>query len=489
VFTQSMPALAQALSGALPEAALKQLMQSLGNCQQPLTHRGAINILPPDSTGVGGLARPGTWRASDYTNIMPQAGDNAYVDVAGNIDNSQHNTTNTLNTNNYGGNSFSFPLNNKFNYTNYYGGDTFNVAGNSNFDNSTHTTLKAGDLFVSNLFVNNVYNNYNNGGGDGGGGGDNGGGMGGGGPGGPGVAPPQVPVPASTQVSTFLKDVSGTGNVICPTVSSAKIKDANVSLTKENTSIDVTVTGSVSVPVAKSGSLAAIKATGTIDIPTVTGGTLTGATASGPVTYDTYPTATCGSLSGTVSVPTSGTFTGTPTGIAVTGGLGTLTGTVSVPTGGYLDASCKLVLTYENKTVNLTGAPSVSVTSQGSVSGAVTLSGSASTPVTITAPSITLTKSSVTVTPTFNVSGGTFKAATTNSSQAVTVTTAAATVTITNANEGQPFSATGSISVPGVKSAALADSTVDLTAGTTDKKVTLKLAKKSDFIVYLRPRI
>jgi hypothetical protein len=563
-----MPALAQALSGALPEAALRQLMQSLGNCQQPLTHRGAINIQPPRNTGAGGLARPGTWRTSDYQNLLPSAGQDGYFDIAGG--GGRGGTTVTSNNStNYDGHQFQFPINQDFNYSNYYGGDTFNVAGNSTFDNSTVTNLKAGDMTVSRLTVTNRIDNITNffGGGDGGGQGGGGEvGPGGGGGGGFGGFPfPGVPQPAETRVITYLKDVTVTGNVVAPTVESAKIKDDKITLTPGTQTVPLTVTGSVEVPVAQSGTLAAITATGSITIPAVTGGSLSGATASGTISYDTYDKATCGPVSGTVSIPTGGslsgatasgtvnydtyptatcgaitasvqvptvgTFSATPTGIAAAwGGLGSFSGSITIPvvTGGSLDASCKFVPTTTNQTftVNFTGTPTVSITSQGTVAGSVTLtqpgtsksvtvstptitlnkspatvtptftvnggavalSGSTNAALSITPPTITPTKTSASVTPTFTVTGGTFTPTTSSSTQAVTVTTSAATVTITNSNETRQLSATGEIQAPITKTAALADSTVSLTAGTSTKDLKLKVVKKSDFLIYLRPR-
>jgi hypothetical protein len=406
MFTQSMPALAQALSGALPEAALKQLMQSLGNCQQPLTHRGAINLQPPDATGVGGLATPGTWRASDYNNLFPKAGDNVYVDIAGNT----YNNSPTTNTNNYGGNQFSFPINQAFNYNTYYGGDTFNVGGNSTFENTTVNNLRAGDTFVDNLITNNItIINPDGGGGSGGGQGDGGGQGGGGfvpfipGPGGGGGGF-GIPVPAATRVSTFLKDVTVRGTVQCPTVESALVKSKAVTLTNTTATKSVTVTGSVSVP------------------------DMSSAKAS-------------------VSLPTSGSFSGSITGLKLSPGIGTLTGTVTIPvvTGGYLDASCKLQLTTSSTqySVSFSGAPAVDITSMGSVTGPITLSGS---------------------TQTYAVSF------------ACTGTT------------GVAFSGTGDVSVQEVTAAALTDDTVTLKSGTVTKTLNLTVAKRSDFIIYLRPR-
>jgi hypothetical protein len=493
MFTQSMPALAQALSGALPEAALRQLMQSLGNCQQPLTHRGAINIQPPGTTLAGGLARPGTWRTSDYTPLLPTAGDDVFVDMPGN----QYNTTN--NSTNYGGNQFSFPINQAFNYSNYYGGDTFNVAGNSTFDNSTVNNLTTNNLTTNNITIINQGGGSDPGGGGRGsggggtGGGGNGGGQNGGGGGGFGGPGPGVPQPASTEVATLIKDVTVTGDVDAPTVSKAYLKSTDVTLTPGTQTVPVTVTGTVSVPVAQSGKIGALSATGTISIPTVNGGSLSGATASGNISYDTYSTATCGPITASVNIPTSGTFSGAPTGITASAAIGSLAGQVTfdVPTGGYLDAACKLVLTTTSvtKTIVLSGAPTVSITNQGTVSGSVALTQpGTSRDVTVTTPTITLHKTTGSVTPTLTVTGGTFTPTTTNKDQAVNVTTTAATVSITNSPEEQILSATGEIQAPTIKSAKIDDGTVSLDEDTTSKKLNLKVAKKSDFLIYLRPR-
>jgi hypothetical protein len=46
MLTNAMPAVTRALQGSLPQAALKQLTQALGNCNQQLTHRGDISVRP-----------------------------------------------------------------------------------------------------------------------------------------------------------------------------------------------------------------------------------------------------------------------------------------------------------------------------------------------------------------------------------------------------------------------------------------------------------
>jgi hypothetical protein len=483
-----MPALAQALSGALPEAALRQLMQALGNCQQPLTHRGAINLQPPTSTGAGALARPGTWNPSDYSGLMPSAGQSVTVDVAGN-------TINNTNTQNYDGHQFSFPINQAFNYSNYFGGDTFNVAGNSTFANSFHNNLTVDNSRITNLTVETLTINnpaapqpVEPGGGGGMGPGEGGGGEGGGGFGG---GPFFFPLPAVTQVSTFLKDVTVRGTV---SVNEAgTVTNKTVDVTNKVVSTPVSVTGTVTVPTVESVSLTAFSASGTASLATLTGGTVSGGTASGAIVYTTHPTATCGAITGSVTRPTGGTFNVTPTGIAVAATIGTLAGTVVIPmpTGGYLDANCKLVLTTTNQTytVNMAGSPGVTISSQGKVSGPVTLTGTTTVPVTISTPSVSLTSSTASVTPTLSVAGIAFSPTTGSTNAAVTITKADATLTIKAGTTSPPFEATGSILVKEAETAALRDNAVTIKSGAVTKTLNLTVGKKSDFIIYLRPRI
>jgi len=340
VFTQSMPALAQALSGALPEEALRQLMQSLGNCQQPLTHRGAINLQQPASTGVGGLARPGAWSPSDYSGFLPTAGQDVFVDIAGDKN------YNTNNTNNYGGHQFNFPINQDFTYNNYFGGDTFNVAGDSTFNNTFTNNANTTRLNVE--YINNTYV-----GGDGrdGAAGANGfNGMDG--------FNGRNGIDGVTRVFFFgggrqgvrqtkalISEVNVKGSVVVPTVTAATVSSTAVTVGTSQREVTVTVNGTATVPTVKSASVS--------------------------------------------TIPTGGTFSATPTGIAAAATLGTLAGVVAYKyaSGGYLDASCNLVLTYASTTaaVTISGSPAVTISSQGAVSGPVTLTGSTSAPVTLTA--------------------------------------------------------------------------------------------------------
>ncbi len=528
MFTQSMPQLAQALSGALPEAALRQLMQALGNCQQPLSHRGAVNIQPPNTTGAGGLARPGVWRTSDYRDLLPTAGQDTFVDVAGDTYN------NTNNTNNYDGHQFNFPINQDFNYNNYFGGDTFNVAGNSTFENTTINNTTTENLNTTNLNVDYINNTYvGQAGRDGASGRDGRDGIttvlfGGG-----GFVPMQLPF--TNGRTRILKSVLVSGTVGVPHATNAYVFDKAVTVGTTDRNKEFTVTGTVEVPTVESASISAISASGTVTLPTVTGGSLSGATASGNISYDTYPTATCSTITGTVSlptggslsgataggtisydtyptatcgtvsgtvslpttgalagatasgtitydiyptvnvgsvtglcsVPTTGSFTATPEGIKADASLGSLAGTVTIPipTGGYLDASCKLVLTTTNQTYNVTftGTPGVTISSQGSVAGSVLLGGITSRSLTIFGPSVTLNKSTATVTPTFTVAGGTVTlSGSTSRALSITTPTISLTKTAATAAFSAPVSG-GVVSLTGSTATAVSITTPTVT--------------------------
>jgi hypothetical protein len=487
-----MPALAQALSGALPEAALRQLMQALGNCQQPLTHRGAINLQPPVSTGPGGLARPGTWNPSAYSQLMPNAGQDVRVDIAGDTFN------NTNNTSNYGGHQFSFPIDQSFTYNNYFGGDTFNVAGDSHFDNSTHVSLTAGDTNITQLTV-----KYLTVTGDGpalpapegpGGMPDGGGGGGIPGPQGPGGGGPfMFPMPAVTQVATYLKDVTVRGTVNVLETTGGTLKDKAVDVTSKTATKTLSVAGEIVLPTVDGVSLTAFTSSGKASVTTITGGTVSGGTASGTIAYDTFPTATCSTVSGTVSIFSGGTFSGTPSGIAVTATLGTLAGTVSVPTiaSAYLDANCNIVLVtgFTYVSVNFSGAPTVTVSSQGTVSGGVTLTGSTSRALNIVTPTITVNKSASTAAATLSVGGITFAPTTGSTDVNVSLTTATAAFSLVNGSTTQAITAAGTLIVNEPDTASVRHATVDPVSGTVSKPLKLTVGKRSDFLVYLRPRI
>lgn len=115
MLTQTMPALARALTGVMPEAAIRQVMQALGNCNQPLEHRGPVSFRPSDQfrqTGAG-VYQGGAWNPGDYQQLIdaPNAINNrGFIDTPytqNRWGDSSHQTTN----NNFLGDNFLFNTN------------------------------------------------------------------------------------------------------------------------------------------------------------------------------------------------------------------------------------------------------------------------------------------------------------------------------------------------------------------------------------------
>lgn len=131
MLTQATPAVVAALQKVLPPAAIKQLTQALGNCGQPITHRGAVALqpgLPKQSGGrgvYGGAGPDGspaqTWNTQQYADLLPYQ-EGAFYEIPGvGIGGTTYN--------HYYGDSFNFPTTNNYNITNNYvntiGGGTY----------------------------------------------------------------------------------------------------------------------------------------------------------------------------------------------------------------------------------------------------------------------------------------------------------------------------------------------------------------------------
>lgn len=149
--TQSMPALAQALVGVLPDQSVRALMQALGNCQQPVASRSELNIQannnvnynPSYSGGAErGLVQPGRWSPSSVpSGYIPTASQfssynynpslNTYIDIP----QPPGITINGPTTNFYGGSQFAFPIDQTFSIQNVYPAPTVNVGGSASFTN------------------------------------------------------------------------------------------------------------------------------------------------------------------------------------------------------------------------------------------------------------------------------------------------------------------------------------------------------------------
>lgn len=132
MFTQATPAIINSLrdaNGPWP------MVRALGNCQAPLSHRGAVNFAPAPRRTRDGVYGPGAWNPSDYPGLVPNAGDVNGVDIGGM--NSNWNTGNSYNS------QFFFPTDQYFTQNQFFGGPTFNVQCNANIDYLTNQALRS----------------------------------------------------------------------------------------------------------------------------------------------------------------------------------------------------------------------------------------------------------------------------------------------------------------------------------------------------------
>lgn len=145
--TQAMPALAQALAGVLPDQSVRALMQALGNCQQPVSSRGGLNVQTPQNTNSLGLVSPGQWSPgsvpSGYLPTSSQFSQNAqyFAFLPADIPQPPGFTTAGYTANFYDGASFSFPIDQTFTVNNVFPGTTVNYGGSTNFQFAGGDTL------------------------------------------------------------------------------------------------------------------------------------------------------------------------------------------------------------------------------------------------------------------------------------------------------------------------------------------------------------
>jgi hypothetical protein len=131
MLTQVIPSLIQAMSGNMPEAAVRQLAQTLGNCNQPLQHRGAVSVTPTP-------ARPAT-RGGGHTGTYGEGG------VFG--DEGSWNPTNVFREN------FS-TLHNNFVYNNYQNQFLNETLFQTTIDSRAFSTIfNTNDIYNNNSFV------------------------------------------------------------------------------------------------------------------------------------------------------------------------------------------------------------------------------------------------------------------------------------------------------------------------------------------------
>ena len=172
--SQAMPALAQALTGVIPDQAVRALMQALGNCQQPVTSRSDVNFQPNLQANFQGQRRSdlgtlpgGRWNQNSipqgmiptmseyaqYTSLnFDQFGRNQMVDIP----RPPGFTTNAFTSNFYGGAQFNFPTDQTFILNNVFGGPSFNFGGNTNFNVAQGETLSFRNAMFNSITVGGV---------------------------------------------------------------------------------------------------------------------------------------------------------------------------------------------------------------------------------------------------------------------------------------------------------------------------------------------
>jgi hypothetical protein len=149
MLTQTMPALINALSGALPQNVIAQITQALGNCNQPITHRSGVNVQPNAVRNSAGSIINNRWDPSQYTGIFPNS---SQVSNLANTLNQLQNIINTSNyqfdnsLHNYEGSQFNFPTTNEFSISEYYGGPTNYFGGNTEFVNTVTQNLTTNNI-------------------------------------------------------------------------------------------------------------------------------------------------------------------------------------------------------------------------------------------------------------------------------------------------------------------------------------------------------
>lgn len=460
MLTQATPAIVRALQGVLPPNALKQLTQALGNCNQPLTHRGDVNFQPNyaigNSKGVYGAGGTAPWRPGDYQNILPPPGF-AYRSGPG--------SSVSGSVNNYGGNAYDFSSRSQFDMRFFYGGNSVNVGGDIN--NTYSTGGGGGPGFFGGggpgFFGGGVGrrpdqprapdNGLLGDGGFGGGGfGIGGGGFGfGGGGGGPVrlrtdtiTVPQRLGIVGSIPVTT--NAVSGVTVEYWRSKSGGAVEHDAISggsvTFSEVTNAISSFSGEINIPAPTAIAVSYSKATGisggTVSVPSnaISGGTVTYDKATGIAGSITYDRAS--GISGSVTIANLPTPSGT---VTVSAGTPTSVKVVTEVTGSFDASSCTIkltpsyatILTYSNWTATFTGNPLGSATA--------TLSGGSvtHTPTAISLSSATITTSSAAASFT-----GTPAATTSASVAGLGITNTTSSATVTGGFKGGKFTVSGS---------------------------------------------
>lgn len=128
---------AKQLFSALGQGA-QPLVQGLANCEQPLSHRGPVNLSPATRGNRDGTYSQNPWSLQDAP--LPPAGTGADLP-------SSPSPWNSYNT------GFYFPTDQYFTQNQFFGGPTLHVAGDSYADNSVAQTFEGETVNTTNLNV------------------------------------------------------------------------------------------------------------------------------------------------------------------------------------------------------------------------------------------------------------------------------------------------------------------------------------------------
>lgn len=150
MFTQQAPALVRTLRDVLQPEQLEQLVQSLGNCQQPIAHRGPVHIAPPVNLGQNrrGVYGPGAWNPAQYPGLVPAAGNPGLYDIGG-MDAPVWNSGNKY------ASQFNFPTDQYLVQNQYLGGPQVYISQNANIENITNQNFEGDNVTTNTLYVQN----------------------------------------------------------------------------------------------------------------------------------------------------------------------------------------------------------------------------------------------------------------------------------------------------------------------------------------------
>jgi hypothetical protein len=143
-----MPAVIDALRSVLSPGELQNLTQALGNCQQPLAHRGSVNFAPGSPQQKGGVYTHSPWNPQQTS--LPSAGSHGGVDIPGMQAN--------WNAGNRYDSQFFFPTDQYFNQNQFFGGAQHYVQNHAHMEYLTNQTFEGDNLTTNDITVNETIN-------------------------------------------------------------------------------------------------------------------------------------------------------------------------------------------------------------------------------------------------------------------------------------------------------------------------------------------